>query len=729
MCSNTITKVINLFKCVLNWFKKVSVRRGFAKIGYLGLAVLAAGALFVAGRGLERCEHDIWGQIVNAVAVLGLGWTIVVLSHRIIQRSLLLMATFVLVFVFGIVVYKYMAGNGSNWDSLFESINSTLSVFFPSRGDYDAVNKNVQFAYPLLHFSAYLFIAMLGFSFFGRKVMSRSSCWFVFPRHRNIFWGYSDGGVLLASDFMSEKLSNKAVFVLPTDMPLSTEVEKYRFNEIDSIGGAVLYKDFSTVISRPYGSRHFFVTEDQELNVRLAFMVLEVIKRKRRKKYTIELFVRTEMAHIDNYFNKALEEMEGKVEVNIVNESELTARRFLLKYPLLEMPGIRENIVPSEVAVNGHFNILQLGYGWTGRAILNKIICNTQFYGSRFSATVFDRDLMTKHGFYPLLDDECFSDIPGKPNYYDIKKKTDIEIGSIGFKEWVVDNVEKFNRIVVTLGDDAFNVKIALSIAKVLNDRGMSYKETSERIFAHIRNRERYTYFEMEQTPISVFGNKNKIYTIDIIVNDELDEIASELYFKCVKDSRSTKESLWRRASIFDQESSRAAAIAIDNTLRICGKKRVKMSYDVKNAPLCLGSDNLKHLAENECRRWNAFRFTQGVKSLDLKKITYAMFEGNEPSVDLISSFNRHAALMNYCDLPKLDKKFNPLIARFNRELRLSNKAPYNPQKKIANLKTTIFYYDSTCLALLDSQQENAEFVTSIPDILSKLDYKIVDIR
>ncbi len=363
---------------------------------------------------------------------------------------------FLVIFIYGVTVYHCNSEKsfGNWWVGLLSPLNSTLFIFFPSRGGYEEDFDSIAFHYTLLHLLSYLYIAMLGMSLFGRKLMNRASSKFVFPRFKNIFWGYSDGGVLLAKDIMNHTFSDRAIFVMPENIPLSREVEQYRFEEIDGIEGIVLYKDLSKEIDIR-AVRHFFLTEDQDLNVKLAFMVLEAIEKRNKRRWKCKnkfickcickikkkrkqkdkpvwrcrnrfickcvckfkrihkivapwiykwkqgrvskLYVRTELEYVDKYFTEKLKRLKGKVEVHTINESELTARRFISKYPSLEMPKV---ICERETKDdNKKFSILQLGYGWSGKSILDKLICNTQFGGWTFSATIFDKDLKTKHDY------------------------------------------------------------------------------------------------------------------------------------------------------------------------------------------------------------------------------------------------------------------------------------------------------------------------------------------
>ncbi len=731
-------KTLDNAKTKRNKYIRISI-----KLGYVLLLTAALSGLILLGYYLSRCcGSPILGGVISAVAMLGVGWGVISILHRVMQSSLYLMIAFVLLFIYGVAVYSIGGISYGEWlSSILSPMNSTLSMFFPSRGGYEAGFNKISLLYTSVHLLAYLYIALLGVSLFGRRVMNRSTYNFIFHRNKNIFWGYSDGGVLLAKDIKDKTCFDKAVFVMPENMPLSSELERYRFDEIDNIGGVVLYRDFSQEMIKLGGARHFFLTEDQDLNVKLAFMVLRTLENQGKRGRVSKLYVRTELALVDRYFTKALENLKGIAEVNTINESELTARRFIKKYPPLEMPNI--TIDPTTAMVEGDFNFLQLGYGWSGKAILNKLICNTQFEGSTLSAMVFDRDLMSSHGFYPLLDEECFSTDKDAVNYYNVTWECEMTVGSYEFKQWIenklwTDAAKKslrYNRIIVALGDDALNVKIALSIARVLNDQGMSYGESSEYIFAHIRNADCCTYFDLkETTPISIFGNKDKIYTMDIIINETLDELAKEMNYS-YSGYKGDREALWHSAGVLDQESSRAAAVAVENTLRLRDLQMVPQSEEGAPVEWKLSKDILELLSENEHRRWNAFHFTQGIKCWRVPEdINLSFFKGKKPKPNQIDTLNRHAALVKYGELPDIDAIFYPLIDEYNKKLTYSFLRPYMYYHKLFSRnncynKKSEFIYSCSLMEKKTLQESDRRFVRDIQSILERINYKIIELN
>jgi len=72
---------------------------------------------------------------------------------------------------------------------------------------------------------------------------------------------------------------------------------------------------------------------------------------------------------------------------------------------MLKSPNI--TIDHEKLQVKGEFNVLFLGFGWQGQELLKKCVCDSQFVGSNFRATIIDKDFETLHGDYLVLFDKC----------------------------------------------------------------------------------------------------------------------------------------------------------------------------------------------------------------------------------------------------------------------------------------------------------------------------------
>lgn len=154
------------------------------------------------------------GNIVMALTLLITGWSIITLTHRLMQRNRWKLISFTTLYLAAIWVYKGSLEENRVVDIL-APVNNTLSIFFPFRGSYSEANSDTV-PFQVVHLLSYLFFAMIGFSWFGRRLLNRAGCYLIPSCVKNVFWGYSEGSVLLAKDILKQTVWQQVVFVLPS---------------------------------------------------------------------------------------------------------------------------------------------------------------------------------------------------------------------------------------------------------------------------------------------------------------------------------------------------------------------------------------------------------------------------------------------------------------------------------------------------------------------------------
>lgn len=595
------------------------------------------------------------GNIVMALTLLITGWSIITLTHRLMQRNRWKMIGFTALYLAAVWVYEGALEENRVVDIL-APVNNTLSIFFPSRGSYsDTFSDTVPFH--VIHLLSYLFFAMIGFSWFGRRLLNRAGCYLIPSCVKNVFWGYSEGSVLLAKDMLKQTIWQQVVFVLPPHLEKNEEL----FELLDDIGAAVIYQDLDATSRIPRAYRHFFLTDDTDQNVKVALKVFAKVHLQKKERH---LYVNSNMVDISKLFN---DYEETTTNVHIINPAEITARELMRNHHPLDMPGIQ--IDPQKALVQGSFNILQLGFGETGREVLNKMICNTQYVGSQFKATICDQDLNTKHGAYHLLYRYCVE------QYHLDINSINSEVGSEAFYDWMNAHIGEYNRIIIALGSDALNIDVALTLARIMKNKAIPTHKglsTHDYLFVHVRDVDKYSYYKNPKSPIQLFGDWGEIYSYGVIVNEELDTLAKEMNWDWA-DSKHTlyknAEEPWRLANIFSQDSSRSSAEGITNTLKLIG-----MFYGINQQATPISDEQfnatiepiLEVLAENEHLRWNAFHFTRGVLVWDYTRIAEEDFLSYKCKANQVAQFNKHAALIPYKELPLLDERLNAYIKKWN---------------------------------------------------------------
>jgi hypothetical protein len=582
--------------------------------------------------------------------------------YRPMKNTKVKIGGFVVLFIYGVIVHALFFDKTENWGiSILSNINRTISVFFPSRGDYESLSGDrcLLFHTNFLFLLTSIYASLLIASWFGRKMMNHAQFYLSRKEKWVLFFGSCEQSILLAKDITKQKPETGCVFIVPEKAKDNKEI----FDQLDEFGAVVLYADFerettnyiSTRIFKKV-TRYFLLGDNQDFNIKTALQIANKLAYYDQK---VHLHVRTEQERIDNFFP-----LKSNIELHFFNQSDLTARKFSEKYPMLNALD-KKAINHETLLVDGEFRLLLLGFGWRGHELLKKCICDAQFKGSDFSATIIDKDFKIKNGEYPLLYNECIEKYHLEFNPGNVD-----DVDSYSFYQWFEANSNfTFNRIIIALGDDRMNVETAQKISRIFQNTETGIKSNEELrniIFAYVQNREQFSYYYDENyTPslkstITLFGNMEEIYTYDVVVNETMDRIAKMVNYvysmseieqlDTLDDKWDEIEAKWAHESIFNKNSSRAVAMNIRNIYEITDGK-----WDVlKN------TDKLETLAENEHLRWNAFHFVNGIRTWNLEDITTENAKLKDKNGNLL----KHGCLIDFEKLPLVAKKVNTIRKR-----------------------------------------------------------------
>ena len=347
--------------------------------------------------------------------------------------------------------------------------------------------------------------------------------------------------------------------------------------------------------------------------------------------------------------------------------------------------------------------------------MLKKLVSDGQFIGDYITnIVVVDNDYKQYHGRYQYIVQEaakfgvniCINPLVWLDDMHKIchqwlngeecsrkeglEEKRIHQANSHLFYEWLgfapnddnVVNILRFNRIIVALGSDELNINTALQITNFRNHY-FGAKETidstlmPEPIFAHVRDKEAYSYYEESigktiDPPIRIFGGLKSIYNAKTLVEEKMDRIAklvnyvysqymidvltNEQLTEALQNGNAEKE--WAKCTIFDQDSSRAVAMNIDNILRIAGNiDRLRKMLD---EPLYI-----ERLSELEHKRWNAFHYMRGIGSWKIDEVQEARDRNGKVKAKGKLFFNgalvRHICLVGYEELDAATRRVNIL--------------------------------------------------------------------
>lgn len=480
----------------------------------------------------------------------------------------------------------------------------------------------------------------------------------------------------LKEGVLFDKMSDEGIIAFNTRYSnLSTDAEDFRTSYSD----AGYWKKMLRRGKYFDGHRHYFITEDQDFNVQKALTVLKQLKLNvKNLTEKTHLFVRTELDGVDVFFQREMtDELKKLVEVHIFNQSDITARLFVKDHPVLDLaeknnPVTGRNYLTvnhDTLTVDGEINILLCGLGWTGYELMKKLVSDAQYIGDyKVNLVVVDNDYKHLHGHYQYIIREaarfgvniCINPLVWLDNRHTIckqwlkgehcSKEEGLEERNVHqansqlFYEWLgfedpadgIPNILRFGRIIVALGNDELNLNTALQLdhfrllylgAREANDP----KKMPEAIFAHVRDKEKYEYYEPVNTPsVRIFGGLKSIYNVRNLVDEKMDDIAKlvnyvysqyqierlteEKIMEAVAE-RNMLESEWSKCSIFDQDSSRATAMHIKNLVTLAGGNAERLSEMVDDTYY------IERLSEIEHKRWNAFHYMRGIRAWPMEEV------------------------------------------------------------------------------------------------------------
>ena len=601
----------------------------------------------------------------------------------VVRRRMCLLVGFLAIFALGCGVYFMLpAGGGEEGMDFIErclcAVNNSISSFFPSRGEYRP-SENVGMAgwktvlYWVFHFASTLYVMVAVVVLFGVELINRLFVWMrLFSRKClwrigfkvehlfavNVFWGEDAELMELAEAFSGGKRCSHGRDGVGSIVFVATP-RRWSFLKLkdDDSVAEVARRGWKWILASPsnYKSlasaqRHFFMGSNGQQNVLDAERLIKVLRSGGRGE-KVKIYVRiTASADDDVLFrwaDKCNVEKDGEtrdVEVVVVREESLVARRFLVDHPMLEMPGIR--VDRRKACVAGDFRILLLGFGTQGRILLNEMICNAQFLngsGTRVNVLV---DVVDRNG-------ESFGWY--EANCHDACERfgitfTRLDAGVTGFWQFVKDAISKnrYNRIVVALHDDRQNVSVANELARLYRLAGL---DSDNVIFARVRDGNVRAYVETAfgrdvHACFRTFGDMADAYSSGVFPVDEWDAGAMRLNWKWYGDDQMTVDEAWRDVSFFAKESSRAAYLSLRNLKALCEVRYRR--------------ENIEVLAETEHLRWMAFLMVRGIRPWrpSCDDIARMKASGEKIGPNAIDTLYAHAALVEYAELPSVDRLF-----------------------------------------------------------------------
>ena len=608
------------------------------------------------------------GTVIMSLGLLGFTCIAILSVMQYLRRTKVRIMLFLLIFVIGCVANFFSGFSEVAQDMnasralgrVFISYCTAIAEFFPSRGKYDTPTGDFAWTKILFYYLSCVFSISIVIAIWGGKITNRWRLfllWFL-RQKRNVFWCEVPGRkeFMLANDIYDNSTDEHCIF----------SAEEALVENASDLQNDLNYRGHLLCLRKPAqlhrvclgATRHFFLTDDYNWNIRMANRLWEKYRTIPHKR--IDFYVRSSddvrKAWAENWAEGI--QKKASIDIHLINEATLLARILVNRYPLLKSPGVQ--IMDKTGKAAGKFRILLLGFGEVGKAILRETICDGQFLQNGpdgripFSVDVVDRD--------PASFDLWGGFFEEAMNEYNVRFIEE-DVSTSAFYRRIEPELPSYNRIVVAFGNDSLNLETATRIKIIAKRKDIVFGNSPQaganlmiRISDSTTARVLRDPTQNSQTEDVFFGVLDECYCRDVIINETLDRKAKKINRNHIAqahpDIEVDDDVEWRRVSMFEREKARSCASGMNNLLLLTGMDEATFDSGKWNS-LISDEKLLNVLAETEHMRWCAFLRMRGIRKWPLSEVG----EGARRPNDI--GHMRHAGLTDFRNLPEVDRRFN----------------------------------------------------------------------
>jgi hypothetical protein len=233
--------------------------------------------------------------------------------------------------------------------------------------------------------------------------------------------------------------------------------------------------------------------------------------------------------------------------------------------------------------------VLVVGFGLTGQAVLRHLIMNGMFNGSRFHATVIARNYSEAAGSF-------FYRYPGLRSGVSIDFVED-NARSVRVYSTLEEKGKDLKYVAVCTGSEKENREIAGELSAMLRVLG------SKAVVVQVTHRGVRTY---------AGELRAELFTPDVLLGTQLDAMAKVINHRYHLAEGRTAEEDWDNCDYFSRMSCRASADFLNALLRSVGLNR-RTALETGWEP---EGEVLESLSRTEHLRWNAFHYAMGYQTM-----------------------------------------------------------------------------------------------------------------
>lgn len=282
-------------------------------------------------------------------------------------------------------------------------------------------------------------------------------------------------------------------------------------------------------------------------------------------------------------FFQSSENQYGYGKVRSFDEFEMAARLLIHEYPLCNSVNFDENGRATE-----DMDVLIVGFGRIGHAVLRKVVANGQFEGSSFHATVYDPKHTQRIGFFSSQYPKMFTN-------YNIDFQPQDGRSDLMF-QFLKKHASKLKYVVICLEDREIARDMAIRMVDRLQTMGYS-----QNVYTCDSKSVRCYSSSVQEC------KTHWIYDSELLYSDKFDKHAMALNNRYCGGQNSPEED-WKKCSYFHRMSSRASVDYL-----------MPLIHRIKNTPT-LTPEQRENLAKCEHLRWCAFHYTFGYDVMELEE-------------------------------------------------------------------------------------------------------------
>ncbi len=537
-----------------------------------------------------------------AAIILGTSilWAFYLMGHR--SRFRLLNPLNVLiggVFLSGIFLF-YPAYYLRETDAAMQSVKAALmSVYsalrlFGAEGDYDIIAENIGsvsirsiylMLTAVLTFAAPVMSVGFVLSFFS-SLSATARYWRAFWKDAYIFSALNEGSLTFAKDIQAKYPGAVVVF---TNVPKDDKVAADLLEQAKEIHAICFKADIQSLPlgfhSSKKGLWFFAISQEENENLDTALGLIERYGAKENS----NLYVFSTGLASEALLNSAQNKTMKVRRVDVVNA---LINRVLYE----EGHQLFEGNLPNEDGEKV-ITALVVGMGKHGTAMTKALSWFCQMEGYRVHIRSFDQDPLAEDRFAaqcPELLDPRFNGVyPPGDAHYKIQIHSGIPVDTKTFADQI-HSLKNANYVLVALGDDATNIRVAMELRVLFEQCGADpkiqsivYSTEKKAALQGLCN------FQGQPYDIDFIGDRQTSYSTDVIIDSELEADALRRHLRWDKESLFWGYDYNYRSSIALAVHARAK-----QAVGIAGANKEEAELTLEER---LALEDLEH------RRWNAY--------------------------------------------------------------------------------------------------------------------------